>query len=125
GPTCSPRDDSRLDRPGLGLELGKHAVDEALDRARGLEPEAQQNRLGTDARVGPLLERGYGLVDGLALREQQRRRVDAVALREHELQEQERPPLADVLDRLRQPRADGLVTRRRGPEDRAVRPAHA
>ena len=52
-------------------------------------------------------------------------RVDAVALGEHELEQQQRPPLADVFDRLEQPLGDRRVAGRRRPEDRAVRPARA
>ena len=59
------------------------------------------------------------------LGEQHRPRVDAVALGEDELQEQQRAALADVLDRLRQPFGDRGVAGRGRAEDRPVRAARA
>ena len=57
-----------------------------------------------------LLERDDRVLERLELRVQHRARVDAVALGEHELEQEQRAPLADVLDRLlratpRRPRA--------------------
>src|SRR5579862_6317524 len=108
---------------GDRLELYEHAVDEALDGARGLEPKAQQDRIDPVALGDPQLERFDRLGQRLVLRVQHRSRVDAVPLGEDELEQQHRPALANVLDRLEEPLRDGALPGRRRAEDRAVGPA--
>ena len=85
------------------LELLEHAVDEALDRARRLEPEAQQDRVGSrrSRRSASSIEpiASSSVAAGRAASGAGRRS----SLGEHELQKQQRAPLANVLDRLGEP----------------------
>ena len=110
---CPPRGDLGVERAGRCLF--EHPVDEEDDRARRLEPEADEHLLGADAAREPRLERGDRRHGHRALRFEQRPCSRPGPLEQDELEQEQRADVADMVDRLGEPAGELLAARRRSP----------
>src|SRR5262249_40803696 len=108
-----------------GLTLGQQAVDEADDRACRLEPEEDEDVLRADAAVEARLERADRGDGQLTLRREEGPVIKPRSFEQHELQEEQRPDVAHVVDRLRQPAGELLTSLGRRLEQRTVGPPRA
>ena len=91
--------------------------------SRKLSTVASVSSLDRVDVVEPSLEPGHERRHQCALAHEQRLGVVAEALREHNLDEEERADIANVLDGPEEPLAGHLLALRRRPEDDAMRPA--
>ena len=107
-------------RRGTAGRILEHALDEVRHRAGRLQPETDEDVLGPDAAPEPGLERGDRRQRERELSLEQGPAVEPRALDQHELEQEERARIADVVDRFREPAGESLAPLGRCLEERTV-----